>query len=232
MYWIQQYQAKTEPVLVEAEAITESRWHQPWSEPVRYAIAPLLAIALIASGPVFPVQQQGEEITSDKWFAWLSEPVREKPGLRASLQQSFTIDPVAFTLPESAIPIDRWLIALAEPIRLDLRINLRASLQQAATIDPYALTQAESVTEDRWHQPWSEPVVKAKIGLISAAQEDLAITIAEFGEQIGYDKWGYQWSEPIRLDLRIHLMTAAQQPLAPSPEPIPINPRFYGYLIA
>lgn len=48
-----QYQAKTEPVLATPETVTESRWHQPLSEPRFDKVRNWVAIALAASGLIF-----------------------------------------------------------------------------------------------------------------------------------------------------------------------------------
>lgn len=78
------------PPFTAGEAILEDKWGFSWSEPVRQKIAPRLAIALIASGlsytpnPPFTVYPA--------WYSRLSEPVRLKPGLKAHLQQAFTMD--------------------------------------------------------------------------------------------------------------------------------------------
>ncbi len=79
-----QYQPHTEPVSTLKETVTEDRWHQPWSEPVRVKIKPALAIALIASGLGWDPQPPIHNI--DKWQQPLSEPVRKKEdriGLRS-----------------------------------------------------------------------------------------------------------------------------------------------------
>ena len=99
-FYVIQYQNKTQPVFSGAETVTESRWHQPWSEPVRYKVAPKLAIALMASGLFFSPQQTGESISLDKWFAPFRDPVRIKRGLNVALQQfsaaDTTVIPTAF----------------------------------------------------------------------------------------------------------------------------------------
>lgn len=77
-----QYQITTRPVFFGSETVTESRWHQPWSEPVRRKIDPQLAVALAASGAVFPLP-----LFRIDWYAPLSEPVRFKPELPARLHQ-------------------------------------------------------------------------------------------------------------------------------------------------
>lgn len=136
------YPSLQAPVLTDSqqpEEVTESRWHQPWSEPVRVRIAPALAIALAASGLFFSPQQAGETGQLDKWYAWLSEPVRQKPGLDAArAQNAMWFAQVFFS--ESA-DYSKWGFAWSEPVRLDLRIGLRAHEQRAQTqgTDPIPL---------------------------------------------------------------------------------------------
>lgn len=64
------YQAKTEPVRVAPEAVTESRWHQPWSDPVRRLQVPLrpdwpLATQQLAPRPISTVTMAASEANAD-----------------------------------------------------------------------------------------------------------------------------------------------------------------------
>ena len=96
-----QYQAKAEPVLTAdqfPEQVTESRWHQPWSEPVR--LKPGLGAPLQYVTDVNPFPLPGDGITYASWHAPLSEPVRLKPGLGAWLQ-AFA---AATLVPDNIIP--------------------------------------------------------------------------------------------------------------------------------
>src|SRR6266852_4907962 len=110
-----QYQAHTEPVSTLKETVTEDRWHQPWSEPVRPKIKPALAIALIVSGlgwdpqpPIAPPQ------SIDKWQQPLSEPARKKED-RIGLRDRYPF--VA-----SAVHIG-WFGSLSEPVRIRARLQ-------------------------------------------------------------------------------------------------------------
>jgi hypothetical protein len=111
-----QYQQLAKPVFTGPEQVTESRWHQPWSEPVRVKIDPRLAIALAASGPFFTPETFGEIIFISKWFAPFSDPVRIKQGLSAAAQQTLTsqgpINPIV------SFGYYNWL---SEPVRIKLR---------------------------------------------------------------------------------------------------------------
>lgn len=73
-----QYEAKVEP-LQPLTANFESLRHQPWSEPVRTKIAPVLAVALAASGLFFtPSAPFPETVTESRWHQPWSDPIRRK----------------------------------------------------------------------------------------------------------------------------------------------------------
>lgn len=213
-----QYQNKTEaPQFAEPVPPLDS-WYETLSEPVRYKTAPKLTIALIASGlfatPVniptpigyvaasSPVifnkliisQSRAEPVFPDQtvafntyWTPPLSEPIRVRSFLRAALQQFFTAPVVVPTAPLATSAISSQVIFKGRLI------------YQSATIDPYALTQPESVTEDRWHQPWSEPV-RQKRGLAARLQQPLAWNTEFTGaEVVTVDKWFPQLSTPVRV---------------------------------
>lgn len=101
------YQA---PVLTAAqtpETVTESRWHQPWSEPVRFKRAlPVSEHPFLAYVRVAP-----EIITQDKWYRPWSEPVRvpARLGTPNQIQQIFT--------PPEFVGPDKWWRQLSEPVR-------------------------------------------------------------------------------------------------------------------
>ncbi len=101
-----QYQIKVDPLQPITDKI-ESRWHEPWSEPVRTKIAPALAIALAASGLFFtPSAPFPETVTESRWHQPWSEPsVKTKRGLAPS-NHPF----LAFTPPQIAavIPTGFW----------------------------------------------------------------------------------------------------------------------------
>ena len=92
------------PVLTqsqEAEAVTESRWHQPLSEPVRVGIDPRLAVALATSSGQAPISSwallHAESVTLDRWLIPLSEPKRFPPRLDESLQRFYTVSAMDVT---------------------------------------------------------------------------------------------------------------------------------------
>ena len=180
------YQGETQPVPASSlDSFQESRWHQPWSEPVRHKIAPALAIALIASGvsaPFINVPFLRQEAFAAGW----SQP----PAQIRQVQYQATTRPVSVVAED--IFADKWFKPFSEPVRI--KLGLLASLQQVSPENPFGLTQPESVTEDRWHQPWSEPV-RFKPRLIEGGQQDFAFHSAP---QVSFS-WFNNLSEPVRI---------------------------------
>lgn len=95
------------------------------------------------------------------WFSPLSEPVRLKPGLRSSLQQSFTFNALPFVS-------FGWFGALSEPVRL--KPGLKASLQQFFTTDTTVIPTSKLI---QWFAALSEPV-RFKPGLRAPLQQFMA----------------------------------------------------------
>jgi hypothetical protein len=129
---IQQYQEKTEPVLVPTTPITQSHWQPAWSLPVRQVIAPRLAIALIASGLFAPVLTPTQAVPNleSKWhYAW-SEPVRLKRGLHPSLHL-FT---VYLNITSVFVPTRMLYRPWVDPVRI--KLGLQTRLQQFFAAPP------------------------------------------------------------------------------------------------
>jgi hypothetical protein len=83
-------------------------------------------------------------------------------------------------------------------------------LYQSLFQAPHGAPFAETVTEDRWHQPWSEPIVKVKVGLATGSQQYLFYSeSAQFPETVSEDRWHQPWSEPI-VKVKTGLATANQ----------------------
>lgn len=192
------YQAHTEPVSTSQEIVTESRWHAAWSEPVRQKINPQLAIALIASGLSYTPFIPPPPVIEAQWHQAWSEPVRVRP-FNTALQQVGVIAPIA--LPQPLVTASFTAVPY-----------IHRFAYQVYTA-PVSLL-GEAITEDKWHQAWSEPIVKAKPGLRTSAQQTLAFTpAAPFGETIYESKWHFAWSEPI-VKAKAGLRTGSQQTLA------------------
>ena len=173
------------PFPITGETVTADKWIYPLSEPVRVKKS-------------VPWQQfttldpygltQPEKVTESRWHQPWSEPVRIKSRISAASQQTLALHhnpTVSFG----------WFGNLSAPTSL-AKSGLRASLQQFTTIDPYALTQPERVSEDKWHQPWSEPQ-RSKRGLLAPAQ--LTSVVPTVTERVTVDKWFESLSEPARL---------------------------------
>lgn len=122
-------------------AIFEDKWHQPWATPTRRKASAANQQALVWSG----FTPTGEVVTLDKWYAAWREPVRDKAFEVVSDINVF----VAIATPA---PSFAWFNSLNEPPKAKRGIG--ASRQQALAWVPFR----ENVTEDKWHQPWSEPV--------------------------------------------------------------------------
>ena len=123
------------------EGVSEDKWHQPWSEPVRFKILPALAIALAAaSGNYFnplPLPNSDPSNIASTWFAPFTDPVRVLPRLPASENpfRSFApAAPFAETVMES-----KWHIPWSDPVRVPLRLS--AALNQFQPDNPFGETQ-------------------------------------------------------------------------------------------
>lgn len=93
--------------------------------------------------------------------------------------------------------------------------------QYQSITDPVS-TQPESVTEDRWHRPWSEPVRFKISGQLAIAL--MASGLFSFpqsaGENITVDKWFASWREPVRFKGVFRGMPTGEQAAGfPSPQP-------------
>lgn len=177
--------------LTQPETVTESRWHQSWSEPVRFKQAPRARTSLMASGGVVPLGVAVEVVTPDKWFSRLSEPKRFKQGLRADLQQTTTLNPFGMTQAES-VSEDKWHQAWSEPVRI--KPGLWVSLQRASA---FGEAPVRVVVESEFHYPWSEPVRKKPL-LHAALNQFLAHSPTL--PPVIYS-WIPQLSEPVRVKL-------------------------------
>jgi hypothetical protein len=176
----------------------ESKWHQPWSEPVRFRILPALAIALAAaSGNFFnplPLPNSNPANIASTWFIPWQDPVRVKPRLHAALNEDEWLSeapPFTETVTES-----RWHQPWSEPVRF--KPDLGASRQLA-----YAAPNDVDITllgPLAWYANWRDPV---KVPLRLAPALNQFEPDNPFGmtqpETVSYDKWNYPWSEPVRL---------------------------------
>ena len=144
-----QYQVKTEPVSTLPEAVAESKWHQPWSVPVRQRN---IATALQAPATVLVQSVFAEATLVSKWFQPLSEPVRTRAALLAALQRAYFAEPFGLTQPE-AVSEDKWHQPWSSPVRI--KPGLIAALQRTQTQDT-SLVPIRGIPT--WFfEPFSEP---------------------------------------------------------------------------
>lgn len=208
MYISFQYQVKTEPVLATPETVTEDRWHQPWSEPVRQKINPTLAVALIVSGATFLSPTAGETVTLDKYYTNFAEPVRIKPGLPTP-EQTFLW---ALEKPEDQTLESKWHFPWSEPVRLPPRLITGAQQTWAyGTFNP--------VYTFSYYLPLNEPV-RLKPGL-GAHLQQFAVTDTNFIPNPAniIEGWFNWYSEPVRM--KPGLSASLQQFLAYHPRMLP-----------
>lgn len=123
------------PGLVEPfgpDPATQFRWYQHLSTPVRFRIDRQLAIALIASGPLYTFPPNFGAHNEDRWHQPLSEPVRTKPRLSAALNPFYFSEPFSLTNNVSSQE-SRWHFPWSEPIRLTFKKSIFAAQQKAWT---------------------------------------------------------------------------------------------------
>jgi hypothetical protein len=223
-----------------SEPVLESKWHQPWSEPVRSRIAPQLAVALIASGLAYvEAAPFAESVTEDRWHQAWSEPVVKARPRLAEAQQQF----LAWQPAPSPFVASGWYAPLSEPVRI--KPALPASAQQFAAPDPQPrvsfswfgwlpepvrlkprLPEGEHqflalgpwpAISISWWRPLDEPTRVRPTILIAAPEQQ----VSPFDEDIVFvDRWFAWWSEPVRV--RPALSPASQQVLAFDPQPFPL----------
>ena len=155
-----QYQQIAQPVPFAPfpETVTESRWHQPWSEPVRFKREPQASIALAASSGntfwPFPLPNTNPSLTVTDYYMPFSEPVRYPPRLTTAAQKADWLTQAA-PFPETVME-SKWHYPWSEPVRF--KPDLGATRQQFSPQNPFGMTQPETVSYDKWNYPWSEPV--------------------------------------------------------------------------
>lgn len=208
LQWFQ-YPTLQEPVLTASqrpEAVMESKFHQPWSEPVRLRT---ITVALIAASGVAwnPFIPPNEVVTLDKWYQRYSEPVRNKLGLLASNQQALALYP--FPIPNPIVY--SWLYGWSEPVRNKPRL-IEAG-------QPFFAFSPNPIVNFGWPQWLSEPV-RAKPRLITAAQREFTINPTPI-INVAWFNW---LSEPVRK--KPALANNLQQVLAYQPTPIITVPWF------
>lgn len=180
--------------LFTAEPTSEDKWHQPWSEPVRFKRDPHASVALITSGERWTPQPDYTRGLEPPWhYAW-SEPVRVKPRLTTGSQP---FDAELHPTPVVSFSYYNWL---AEPVRFKkIHVSVIASggiwTAQPSTFYPGADNEAP------WHYPWSEPkrFKPALTGALQAPYQAWPLPLdAIFPGPTVEAAWHYAWSEPVR----------------------------------
>ena len=243
--WFFQYQVKAEPILdVFSETVMESKFHQPFSEPVRHKIIPGLMVALIAaSGAVTPQSNIGGNEASfhQPW----SEPiVKAKPGLAVANQPYCTIDPLALTTPETVME-SKFHQPWSEPPHYLRRKWLLAGANIELARYPGTNIPEENKL-DKWYRWLNEPV-RFRTFHVSL---QLAFSIDQFSPPIphggtsrmyGPVPWqGYRLPDPQPAKKPVRItpyggtveQEAPPQPVLPPdlpPIPTPASPRPPGF---
>ena len=165
------YQAVQAPVLDQTqtpEAVSESKWHQPWSEPVRFKVLPALAVVLaVASGQSFnplPIPPVDPGAVPATWFAPFRDPVRVPARLTTGNQLAFAL--VEFPPFSEDTLLSKWFAPLSEPVRVPARL--------ATALNPFeslvkAFPWEEANTLPTYYRQLDTPVW-SKLRLITGAQ--------------------------------------------------------------
>lgn len=181
VYTYIQYQVKTEPVSTLKETVTESRWHQPWSNP------PVLAKPGLRTADqqfiAFVQASFAEIVNPDKWYAPWREPVRVKPGLSAAAQQFLAMEPAP-----SPFAATGWFNWLAEPVRL--KPGLHASQQRDFWYGNFNQTVNFS------YYNWLAEPVRQKPGLHVSQQRDF--WYGNYNQVVNFSYFNW-FSEPVRM---------------------------------
>src|SRR6266446_3472306 len=197
------YQAHSEPVSTSPETVTEDRWHQPWSEPVRQKIKPALAIALIASGLSWDPQPIPTQ--SDAWRQPLSEPTRKREDkIALRVRYPFIYGSVYMS----------WFGPLPEPVRtkIDPRLSI-ALIASGSSWNPQPIAPPVQ-NIDKWQQPLSEPVRKKENRIGLRDRYPFVASAVHIG-------WFGSLSEPIRI--RTTLQAGLNPSIFYTPQPDPAD---------
>lgn len=200
-----QYQVIAEPVFTGKETITEDKWHQPWSIPVRKN--PPLPVGAYQFLAYSESAQFPETVTESRWHQPWSEPiVKAKIGLRTGDQQFAAFYPA----PDPFVATG-WFELLSEPKRF--KLGLPAGDQQVLAFQP----APSPFVATGWFNWLSEPV-RQKPGLGAPLQQFFTIDTAVI-PVTKLIEWFAPFSEPVRI--KPGLLTDLQQFLAYHPRILP-----------
>ncbi len=154
------YQGLVQPPFGGPETVTESRWHQAWSTPVRIKPGVGAYLQQFRTGDTSPFPVSNYE----SWYQWFSEPVRFKNGLGPHLQRfEISLIPQQFVVSQS----NPWFNWLSEPVRFKPRV--------LAADQPFFFFEPEppEFLDIPWYANLAEPVRLPK-GLRAQLQQFLA----------------------------------------------------------
>jgi len=158
--------------LTRPEAVSEDKWHQPWS-------VPTLRKPNLAGYPSFSWNTETPpQVVVEYWHAPWSEPIKVKSGLAASEQQFTTHFGIQNFFPVAAGSLGPTFVK-------------KTVYQQQAF-----LSLGWQIDDLRWHQPWSIPSVLTKVGLSVKEQPTTVLGAVPIIPEA--TTWLYSWSEPVR----------------------------------
>ncbi len=182
------YPIWTQPVLTpeqRPEQVTESRWHQPLSEPVRWRglIAAVVATTTLFGPSFVPNPVPPPSVAG--WHGQISQPTLWK-GQHPATRGALSLHPLPITVAEYL-----WQQPFSQP-------TLRKS-----TVQPDALSWAyftpvvaETVTIDKWYAPFAQPTTTRKATVQPDALSWSYFTPAA-AETVTVDKWLAPFSRPM-----------------------------------
>ena len=188
---------------VDADPTVSFSWFAPLPEPVRSK--PRVAWQQFTTLDPYGLTQP-ETVTESRWHRPWPDIVYAKKTILAAQQQFLAFDPSPIS--GELVTVDKWIYPFTGPVRL--KPGLAAARQQFLAAEPFSLTRPETVTESRWHQPWSEPQRRRR----TQTQQALA-----WGNNTpaatSVDQWFRPFVEPVRIRASVQ-----RQFLAFAPNPV------------
>ncbi len=236
------YQSVAVPPRFAFETITEDKWHQPWSAPLRSkrgvpiqqtlawgdTTPPAAVVTPIDwAQELYQPRPESFEVVNgttvfgvpfalfpDKWHQPFSTPPKPKPGLLTAAQQ-FLADGY-FTPATEVITEDKWHQPWSAPLRAKTLPTADQPTLAYAYFTPVVSTAIE------WFEPFSEPTRRKPL---TAVQPNFSYSYFTARTTI---EWFEPWQDPVRQKLRLN--TGSQQALALHTNPI-VSFGWYGALV-
>lgn len=221
-----QYPAYQGPVIFsasQAETVMESKWHQPWSDPMGTVFGKVraaAAIALAASGlfaPVLTPEQTPEQVTESRWHQPWSEPYLTRTAWsRVALAASSgpSMGPVNVDQVDTPKRI-AWFQPLSDPVRVNANRYLQAANQQAQFQGAVNVDPIDNAYRTPWYTQWTDPYLTrtawSRVAL--AASSGLAAPVLTTGQfpEVVFLNWFAPLSDPVRVNANRYLQAANQQ---------------------